>query len=58
MLPIQPGQKRPEDPVFQHPPQWIHEAVSAVFTPRDSKRRALLKLLDRIPPRSTPKKQG
>ena len=59
MLPIRPGQKRPDEPVFERPPLWIHESIAAklfqagkeipVFSRRDSKRRALLKLLDRIP---------
>jgi hypothetical protein len=59
MLPIRPGQKRPDEPVFERPPLWIHESVAAklfqagkeiaVFSRRDSKRRALLKLLERIP---------
>ena len=64
MLPIRSGQKRPEDPVFERPPVWIHESIAAklfqagkeipVFSRRDSKRRALLKLLDRIPLRPMP----
>jgi len=29
MLPIRSGQKLPQDPVFKHPPQWIHESVAA-----------------------------
>jgi hypothetical protein len=29
MLPIRSGQKLPQDPVFKHPPLWIHEAVAA-----------------------------
>jgi hypothetical protein len=59
MLPIRQGQKRPDEPVFERPPLWIHESVAAklfqagkerpVFSRRESKRRALLKLLDRIP---------
>ena len=50
MLPLRPGQKVPQDPVFKGPPLWIHEAVAAaVLSRRESKRRAVLKLLDRIP---------
>ena len=56
MLPIQSGPKLPEDPAFKHPPLWIHEAVTAVFAKRDSKRRAVLRLLDRIPLRPARKK--
>jgi hypothetical protein len=66
MLPIRPGEKRPEEPVFERPPLWIHESIAAklfqagkeipVFSRRDSKRRALLKLLDRIPLRPIQKK--
>jgi hypothetical protein len=63
MLPIRSGQKRPEEPLFERPPLWIHESIAAklfqagkeipVFSRRESKRRALLKLLDRIPLRPT-----
>jgi hypothetical protein len=49
MLPLRPGQKLPQDPVFKDPPQWIHEVAAVVLSGRDSKRRAILKLLDRIP---------
>jgi ABC-type arginine transport system ATPase subunit len=59
MLPLRPGRKLPQEPVFKHPPLWIHESIAAklfqagkeipVFSRRESKRRALLKLLDRIP---------
>jgi hypothetical protein len=66
MLPIRSGHKRPEDPVFERPPLWIHESVAAklfragkeipVFSRRESKRRAVLKLLDRLPLRPIQKK--
>jgi hypothetical protein len=66
MLPIRSGQKRPEEPLFERPPLWIHESIAAklfqagkeipVFSRRESKRRALLKLLDRIPLRPAQKK--
>ncbi len=49
MLPLRPGQKLPQDPVFKDPPQWIHEVAAVVLSRRDSKRRAVLKLLDRLP---------
>jgi hypothetical protein len=68
MLPIRPGQKRPDEPAFERPPLWIHESVAAklfqagkeipVFSRRDSKRRALLKLLDRIPLRPVPARRA
>jgi len=29
MLPIQTGKKLPQEPVFEHPPLWIHQAVAA-----------------------------
>jgi hypothetical protein len=29
MLPIRSGHKLPQEPVFKHPPLWIHEAVAA-----------------------------
>jgi hypothetical protein len=66
MLPLRSGRKLPQEPVFKHPPLWIHESIAAklfqagkeipVFSRRESKRRALLKLLDRIPLRPTQKK--
>ncbi len=49
MLPLRPGQKLPQDPVFKDPPLWIHEVAAAVLSGRDSKRRAVLRLLDRLP---------
>ena len=49
MLPLRPGDKLPQDPTFQDPPQWIHEVAAAVLSSRESKRRAVLKLLDRLP---------
>jgi hypothetical protein len=49
MLPLRPGQKLPQDPVFKDPPLWIHEVAAAVLSGRDTKRRAVLKLLDRLP---------
>jgi hypothetical protein len=49
MLPLRPGQKLPQDPVFKDPPQWIHEVAAVVLSRRDSRRRAVLKLLDRLP---------
>ncbi len=29
LLPIRSGPKLPQEPVFRHPPQWIHESVAA-----------------------------
>ena len=50
MLPIRSGQKLPDDPAFKHPPQWIHEAGKWLFSSREAKKRAVLRLLDRLPP--------
>jgi hypothetical protein len=36
MLPIRSGQKLPQEPVFQRPPLWIHEAVAAKCFLRNS----------------------
>ena len=53
--------KLPQEPVFAHPPLWIHESLAAILgqeTPllisrrREAKRRALLQMLDRLPIRS------
>ena len=49
MLPLRPGDKLPQDPTFKDPPLWIHEVAAAVLSTRESKRRAVLKLLDRLP---------
>lgn len=49
MLPLRPGDKLPQDPTFEDPPLWIHEVAAAVLSSRESKRRAVLKLLDRLP---------
>jgi hypothetical protein len=49
MLPLRPGDKLPQDPTFKDPPLWIHEVAAAVLSSRESKRRAVLKLLDRLP---------
>jgi hypothetical protein len=29
MLPIRSGRKLPQEPVFKHPPLWIHESIAA-----------------------------
>ena len=49
MLPIRPGPKLPEDPLFQHPPQWIHEAGKWLFSRREARKRELVRLIDRLP---------
>ena len=49
MLPIRPGPKLPEDPSFQHPPQWIHEAGKWLFSRREARKRELVRLIDRLP---------
>ena len=53
MLPLRTGPKLPQEPAFKHPPVWIHEAVAArvfrsLVARRESKRRAILKLIDRL----------
>jgi len=43
------NKKLEQEPVFEHPPVWIHESVAALLGGRrELKRRELLKLLDRI----------
>jgi hypothetical protein len=49
MLPLRPGDKLPQDPTFEETPLWIHEVAAVVLSRRDSRRRAVLKLLDRLP---------
>ena len=53
--------KLPQEPLFAHPPLWIHESLAAILgkeSPllisrrREAKRRALLQMLDRLPIRS------
>jgi hypothetical protein len=56
-------QKHLHEPVFDHPPVWIHQALAAkvllgkespllISRRREAKRRALLQMLDRIPVRA------
>ena len=49
MLPIRSGQKLPPDPVFKHPPLWIHEAGRWLFSRREARKRELVRLIDRLP---------
>jgi len=49
MPPIRSGQKLSQEPVFQHPPQWIHEAGKWLFSRREARKRALVRLIDRLP---------
>jgi hypothetical protein len=49
MLPLRQGPKLPEEPLFQHPPQWIHEAGKWLFSRREARKRALIRLIDRLP---------
>ena len=49
MLPIRSGQKLPQEPVFKHPPQWIHEAGTWLFSRREARKQALVRLIDRLP---------
>jgi hypothetical protein len=45
-----PGKRFHNEPAFERPPAWIHESVAALLgTRRAFKRRAILKLLDRLP---------
>src|SRR6266480_798444 len=55
--------KLPQEPLFAHPPLWIHESLAAkcflgkespllISRRREAKRRALLQMLDSIPVRS------
>src|SRR5216117_3755588 len=55
--------KLPQEPLFAHPPLWIHESLAAkcflgkespllISRRREAKRRALLQMLDRLPIRS------
>ena len=52
MIPTPPRRKKlASEPDFQRPPLWIHEVVAGILAPkREVKRRALLALLNRIPP--------
>lgn len=44
-----PSKPLDQEPVFEHPPVWIHESVTALLgSRRELKRRELLRLLDRI----------
>jgi hypothetical protein len=49
MLPIRSGPKLPDEPHFQHPPQWIHEAGKWLFSRREARKRELVRLIDRLP---------
>jgi hypothetical protein len=44
-------QKEPAEPgSFRHPPVWIHvsEAGKWLFSPREAKKRAVIRILDRV----------
>jgi hypothetical protein len=49
MLPLRSGPKLPQDPVFKHPPLWIHEAGRWLFSRREARKQAVLRLLERLP---------
>ena len=49
MMPIRSGPKLPQEPAFQHPPQWIHEAGKWLFSRREARKRALIRFIDRLP---------
>ena len=55
MLPIRPGSKLPEEPLFRHPPQWIHEAGKWLFSRREARKRELVRLIDRLSPKKREK---
>ena len=45
-----PSKKPQPEPRFEIPPQWMHESVASLLGQRrDARRRAVLRLLDRIP---------
>ena len=45
-----PSKKPQPEPRFEIPPQWMHESVAGLLGQRrDARRRAVLRLLDRIP---------
>jgi hypothetical protein len=48
-----------EESSFRNPPLWIHvsEAGKWLLAPREAKKRAIIRLLDRLPP-AKPKKIG
>ena len=50
MLPIRPGRKLPDEPAFKNPPQWIHEAGKWLFSRRETRKRELIRLIDRMSP--------
>ena len=50
MLPLRPGQKLPQDPVFKRSAAVDPRGRGArCFSRREAKRRAVLRLLDRLP---------
>jgi len=51
-----PVDKPAKEPAFTHPPLWIHESVAGKFfaplaARREARRRAILELIERLPPR-------
>ena len=42
--------QRKEEPGFRHPPLWFHvaEAGKWLFSPREAKKRAVIRILDRV----------
>jgi hypothetical protein len=48
-----------EESSFRNPPLWIHvsEAGKWLLAPREAKKRAIIRLLDRLPP-AKPRKIG
>ena len=52
MLPLRPGQKLPQDPVSEDPPQWIHEVSGRVVAARFAAARGA-EALDRLRGRAT-----
>ena len=40
-----------QDPTFRSPPLWMHvsEAGKWLFAPREAKKRAVIRMIDRVP---------
>jgi hypothetical protein len=49
MAPARSGPKLPQEPAFRDPPLWIHEAGKWLFSRREARKRALIRLIDRLP---------
>ena len=48
------SKKLPQEPLFEMPPQWMHESVAGLLGQRrEARKRAVLRLLDRLPLKKT-----